>query len=225
MREQGVLQGALIWVARKLADLNSGDATEGQLDVAKGVAALHAKDWAALSALYANRSPSDRYHFLQGLANVCKLECETPAASAEFASITAGLTVGWAWRHRGYGVGSTVTESGARNMWRLLEQTVRLVNDLGACADSVALACAIRATMALDGSRGDLQRYLNAAEQLGEPNIFVPRNHLRFVAPNGTARSRKFMRLRANTQRSQQAPRGFRCRRWPMRKRSCSACT
>lgn len=178
------LQGALNWVVRKLADLQGGDETEGQPDVAEGVAALHAKDWTALNALYANRSPSDRYHFLQGVANVCKLECETPpAGSAELASITVGLYVGWAWRHRGYGVGSTVTESGARNMWRLLEQTVRLVDELGARADSVALACAIRATMALDGSRGDLQRYLNAAEKLGELNIFVPRNHLWFVAP------------------------------------------
>lgn len=175
--------GVLTWYA----DLKAGgpmDQTEGQPDVVEGVDALRQRDWSRFEALYVARSSSDRYHFLQGVTNLSEVECAWPTATTpQLATITMGLCVGWAWRHRGYGVGSTVTEAGARSMWRLLGRALEIADDLGAEADEVALAFAIRAQMAMDGDRGGLQRLLNAAATLGRSNIFTPRNHLLFVAP------------------------------------------
>jgi hypothetical protein len=161
--------GALTWYA----DFKAGgalDQTEGQPDVAE--------------ALHAARSSSDQYHFLQGVTNLSKVECAWPSATTpQLATITMGLRVGWAWRHRGYRIGSTVTASGARDMWRLLGRALEIADELGAQADGVALALAIRAQMAMGGERGELQNFLNAAAKLDRSNIFAPRNHLLFIAP------------------------------------------
>ena len=122
---QGILARGVIWALRGYLHLKAGrvDETEGQPDVHDGVKALHSQDWSKFDALYPRRSPADQYHFLQGVANVSKIEGAWPPTSTrQFAIIAAGLCVGWAWRNRGYGAGSTVTEAGARNMWRLLER-------------------------------------------------------------------------------------------------------
>jgi len=182
-----MLLRGVIGAAQWYADWRAGgpiDQAEGQPDVAEGVKALHRKDWRGFEALYAARSSSDRYHFLQGVTNLSNVEhAWPPIDTAERATITMGLCVGWAWRHRGYAVGSMVTRAGAHGMWRLARRALEIADDLGEEADGVALALAIRAQMAMDGGRGALQRFLNAAAKPHRSNIFAPRNHLLFVAP------------------------------------------
>jgi hypothetical protein len=157
---------------------------EGQPDFDACVAAMHRQDWKGLVDLYSARSSSDRYHLLQGMGHLTKLECPLPALTTpEHAIIAAGMCVGWAWRHRGYGRGYSVTEDGARNMFRLLEHAMQIVHELQGDADGVAYAFAIRAEMALGGNRGTLNALADAASRHAEKNIFVARNHLLFVAP------------------------------------------
>lgn len=155
---------------------------EGQPDVAEGAAAVDAGDWAKLERLYAKRAPADRYHFLRGVADLCKLQGPRYAGLEQVDPIiAAGLRVGWAWRHRGYGVAQTVTDRGADAMITLL---IEAAKDLQRAPnlDSVACALRIRIEMGLRGEREILDRLLEIAET-DQPNIFVPLNHLAFVAP------------------------------------------
>lgn len=188
------LPGALIFVVAVilrtifglffLAGKNRAAFAEGQPGVTEAAKAFRRKDWKAVEALYADRSPSDRYHFLQGLALATKLDGLLPAKpQGALAVITAGICVGWAWRHRGGGLGASVSDKAALKMSTLLSRALALVEDLGSEADSVSVAIAIRAEMGLEGNFAALQRQLSIAEHASEQNVFVPRNHIMFVAP------------------------------------------
>ena len=156
---------------------------EGQPETKEGVNAAQQGDWPTFEKLYCDRPPSDRYHFLRGVGALSKLDGPTPPPnSATAATIDAGLRLGWAWRHRGDGLGETINQRGAENMARLLGEAASLL-DNREDLDSVACALRIRIEMGLGGSRGVLQQQLNAAAALNQPNIFVPINHLMFIAP------------------------------------------
>ncbi|MES1197637.1 MAG: hypothetical protein ABUL55_03320 [Pseudomonadota bacterium] len=171
------------WRGQKLGQ---GWGSEGQLDVDEGAAAFKRRDWDRLVALYRDRSPSDRYHFLQQLGLVTKLDATLPSKpTGDLAVVSAGVQVAWAWRHRGSGLGSTVALKGAIKMKALLLSAEHLLESLEPKLDSVGFALRIRIAQGLDGSRGGLQRQLNGAQALGadQANIFVAFNHILFVTP------------------------------------------
>jgi len=168
---------------------------EGQPDVRKGAAAARAGDWTEFERLYSKRSASDRYHFLRCVAEQGKLDAGTPSAtSATSAAIAAGLRLGWAWRHRGSGVGASVSERGAENMFRLLQEAADIL-DSQQQLDSVGCALRIRIEMGLEGSRGVLEKELKAAAALEERNIYVPMSHLMFIAPKWHGSAEEILEL------------------------------
>ena len=163
------------------------DPAEGHPLVRKGLAALEARDWPNLAALYEGQEPSDRFHFVRGLGELSKLDDDIPVTfdDPRMLTIGAGVRVGWAWRHRGGGGGETVTEDGGRNMMRCLGEAEEMLHVVGEKApeDSTAIAFHIRTEMGLGGDYANLVPLLARAARSKEANIFVATSHLMFVTP------------------------------------------
>ena len=163
------------------------DPAEGHPLVRKGLGALEARDWANLVALYEGQAPSDRFHFVRGLGELSKLDDDIPPAfdDPRMLTISAGLRVHWAWRHRGGGGGDTVTEDGGRKMMQLLSEADELLRAAGerTPGDSTIIALHIRTEMGLGGDYAKLTPLLERASHSPEANIFTATGHLMFVTP------------------------------------------
>jgi hypothetical protein len=163
------------------------DQAEGCEEVAPGVALLAANDWRGLSQLYRKLSPSDRYHFVQGLGARASMEAIDPPKDADSAglAIAGGLQIARAWKFRGSGIAVTVTEAGANRMAQSLLEAQRLLIAAQTINpyDSVPLAFLIRSEMALSGNPDVLDDALQKLSQTGEHNIFAAANHLQFASP------------------------------------------
>jgi hypothetical protein len=170
------------------ARLPAYDRTQGNPVVAPALRFLGEKNWAALSELYRSQSPSDRSHFVHGLGEVTDMlgddlphEVDDPAAAA----IIAGIRVGWAWRHRGGGRGSEVSDSAAENMRRCLLAAEPLLEAAGdrSPEDSTIIGLHLRAEMGLGGSYDVLAKLTSRLRRSPEANIFAVQSHINFIAP------------------------------------------
>src|SRR5262245_46095414 len=81
-------------------------------------------DWGGLSALYRKQTPSDRYKFIDALGDTAVVDTALPSDKADSGAlcVAGGLKISHAWRFRGYGGASTVSESDAIKMWRCFEE-------------------------------------------------------------------------------------------------------
>jgi hypothetical protein len=178
------IAGRMIWRAVERRNAQISPVAEGQPEVMDAVKAFRAKNWNKLVAIYRDRTPSDRYHFLRGLGALTRPGSELPPSPAgDLAILCAGVCLGWAWRHRGGGIAESVGDGAIKKMLDALLQTVGLLDRDEGNLDSVGRAIRVRAEMGMQGNRGELQRQLNAAHELEERNIFVAYNHIVFVAP------------------------------------------
>ncbi len=187
-----VLGFVLYTVYERLRERNrrnnpSFDHGQGNPHLTSAIDLLWKQDWPGLSALYRKQSPSDRYLLVDALGKSAVVDTPLPSDSADSAALTicCGLRVVQAWRFRGGGRGSSVSETDARRMFECLMDAQRL--GMSALAinpyDSTAIACLIRAEMGLGGDREALSDLLYRAKNSFEANLFVAANHLQFLAP------------------------------------------
>lgn len=165
----------------------SFDRAEGSKPARDGVDLLWRQDWSGLSALYRAQPPSDRYHFIQGLGRLAVVDTPLPGEQADSAALTiaGGLRVVQAWRFRGGGRATDVSDNDARQMIDCLLSAQELLNRALTInpADTTALAWLIRAEMGLSGDKQKLANILAAYEASFERNLFVAANHIQFLAP------------------------------------------
>lgn len=163
------------------------DPAEGHPLVREGVAHIAARAWDELLALYEKQGPSDRYHFVQGLGALSQLDDDLPTVfdNPHLMTIVGGIRVGWAWRHRGGGMGEQVNGVNASNMIRCLRTAEGMLEAVGEAApdDTTAIAWHIRLEMGLNGDDNVLTRLLSRAQRSTETNIFTALNHLTLVSP------------------------------------------
>lgn len=163
------------------------DPAEGHPLARRGLAALEARDWSSLAALYEGQTPSDRFHFVKGLGEISKLDDDIPTEFEDprLLTIGAGVRVGWAWRHRGGGTGDTVGGTAAMRMMQRLREADEMLQEAGRMAphDTSTIAFHIRAEMGLGGDHVTLASLLQRASRSPEANIYVAVSHMIFVAP------------------------------------------
>lgn len=170
------------------ARLPAYDRAQGNPHVAPGLRLLAEKNWAALAEIYRAQSPSDRFHFIQGLGELTDLlgdDLPTEADDPAVAAIIAGIRVGWAWRHRGGGRGSEVSASGGENMERCLLVAAPMLETAGDVApqDSTIIALHLRAEMGLGSNYEALTKLTARLSRSPEANIYAVQSHMNFIAP------------------------------------------
>lgn len=170
------------------ARLPAYDRAQGNPHVAPGLRFLGDRNWAALAELYRVQSPSDRFHFIQGLGELTDLlgddmptEVDDPATAA----VIAGIRIGWAWRHRGGGRGSEISGKSVENMRRCLIAAAPMLEAAGDTApqDSTIIALHLRCEMGLDGSYDTLAKLTGRLTRSPEANIYAVQSHMNFIAP------------------------------------------
>lgn len=163
------------------------DPAEGHPLAKRGLAALEARDWPSLAALYEGQTPSDRFHFVKGLGELSKLDDDIPTQFEDprMLTIAAGVRVGWAWRHRGGGTGDTVGEDSAVRMMQRLGEAEDMLQEAGRLSpeDTTTIAFHIRAELGLGGDHANLASLLQRASRSPEANIYLAVSHMMFVTP------------------------------------------
>jgi hypothetical protein len=170
------------------ARLPAYDRTQGNPHVLPGLRFLGERNWAALSELYGAQSPSDRFHFVQGLGEVSDMlgdDMPMEADDPRVCAIIAGVRIGWAWRHRGGGRGNEVSRAGADNMRSCLMAAEAMLEGASdrSPEDSTIIGLRLRCEMGLGGDYNVLTKQTARLARSPEKNIFAVQCHVNFVAP------------------------------------------
>jgi hypothetical protein len=129
--------------AHAQSTLGAGE-TRNHPDRDAAVSELRARQWSALTARVAAQSPQGALVLLDDLGNAVDTDANLSGLSeaAGGKTILGALRVGIAWRHRGAGVGETVTEQGFRRFERSLSTAQQALQEAAQADPNDGLAYA-----------------------------------------------------------------------------------
>jgi hypothetical protein len=161
------------------------DRTEGHPDTALGLEHVLSGNWTALTSLYWNQPPSDRYHFVQGIGELAKHESVTWPDGADSAVLT--IQAGVCLAKCSTAIEDVITrrapKSRAAGISAILAEAKQLLVESARRNphDSANLALQLRVEAGKD--RATFNNLLGRIDATGEANIFAALNHIMFVSP------------------------------------------